>query len=129
MTLHQLRSMPVSPPRAEPYNKPGRGTKNSIKSDFHSPMLLLLLWIFLISIELQSRYTVVAKDRLAFSLSLRVLEAGFCQNLFDPIGNNSFLTREEIVRKDPKSLPRRTKLCHVTCLNRGFSVSQELDHF
>ena len=61
MTLHQLWSMPVSPPRAEPYNKPGRGTKNSNKSDFHSPMLLLLLWIFLISIELQSRYTVVAK--------------------------------------------------------------------
>jgi len=66
MTLHQLRSMPVSPPRAEPYYKPGRGTKNSNKSDFHSLMLLLLLWIFLISIELQSRYTVAAIGRGVF---------------------------------------------------------------
>jgi hypothetical protein len=60
MTLHQLRSMPVSPPRAEPYSKPDRDAKEFNRSDFHSPLLLLLLWIFLNSIELRSRYTVAA---------------------------------------------------------------------
>lgn len=80
MTLHQLRSMPVSPPRAEPYNKPDRVAKEFKPSDFHSPvLLLLLLWIFLNSIELRSRYTVAASRLLRVFASWVVSIPGYAR--------------------------------------------------
>src|SRR5262245_42873507 len=60
MTLHQLRSMPVSPPRAEPYNKPDRDAKEFKPVRFPQPSTSTTTVDISEFFELRSSYTVAA---------------------------------------------------------------------